>query len=491
MKTKLQYFCILLALFTGIISPPFARGDGSFKTLVSFTFTNAPNYGASGGYERTGSMVQGDDGNFYGTTPSGEPPDANNLSGTFTYGTVFKMTPAGTFTSIYFFDALAAEYSGAPLDGQWPVGNLINGTDGNLYGTAPNGGAYAAGTVFQIMTNGALTVIYSFGGNAGFEPAVGWTNYDGNEPLAGVVQGTDGNFYGTTASDGAYGQGTVFQLTPGGVLMTLHSFTNLNDLGQNVDGAKPEGELVEGDDGNFYGTATSGGADACGTIFRITPAGAYDILVSFNGTNGFRPVAGLCKGNDGNFYGTTYGAPGNYYSTVFQMTTNGVLTTLHQFQFAGETNDGDEPVAKLIQGSDGKFYGTTTGNTVFQITTNGTFAVLHTFSGLDGLIPRASLVQGADGNFYGTTSGGGAHGYGTIFSITIPPAFQSVTQTNGMFNFTWSIVPGQTYQLQSNTNLSSTNWLNLGSSVTATNTTAGGSDSTTNSQCFYRIMLLQ
>jgi uncharacterized repeat protein (TIGR03803 family) len=108
----------------------------------------------------------------------------------------------------------------------------------------------------------------------------------------------------------------------------------------------------------------------------------------------------------------------------------------------------------------------------------------------DGSVPEASLVQGSNGDFYGTTSAGGANGYGTIFRITIPPTFQSVTPTNGMFNFTWSIMPGQKYQLQSNPDLNSTNWLNLGGSVTASNTVVTVSDSMTNSHCFYRIMLL-
>jgi uncharacterized repeat protein (TIGR03803 family) len=253
--------------------------------------------------------------------------------------------------------------------------------------------------------------------------------------------------------------------------------------------------LVEGDDGNFYGTAWYGGAYDGGTIFRVSTDGTFTNLISFDGTNGYTVFSGLCKGKDGNFYGTTQtGAGSSSGGTLFQMTTNGALTVLHKFGGA----DGVNPVAKLIQGSDGNFYGTTEDGfsssyygTVFQITTNGTFTVLHSFSGPDGATPLASLVQGTDGSFYGTTSAGGAHGYGTIFRITIPPAFQSVMQTNGMFNFTWSIMPGQTYQLQSNTDLNSTNWINLGSSVTASNAIVCASDSMTNSQCFYRIMLLQ
>jgi uncharacterized repeat protein (TIGR03803 family) len=491
---KLIKILATVVILSASLIAPCAHGDVVFKTLLSFTGTDTPYYGLYGGGNRTGGMVQGDDGNFYGTTQGG----GTNLAPFGGCGTVFKMTPDGTFTTIYSFGAVLDPNDNV-LDGQGPEGNLIKGADGKLYGTTYQGGVSGysgGGTFFQITTNGAHTIIYSFGINNS-----DGTNYDGLDPQAGVVQGTDGNFYGTTTYGGAYGQGTVFQLTPGGVLTTLHSFTKLDpNYYTNADGAEPSGELVQGDDGNFYGTATSGGVYDGGTIFQITPGGAFTTLFSFNsfgGTNGYLPFAGLCNGTDGNFFGTTYGGGFFGNGTVFQITTNGVLTTLHSFTAGG--NDGGEPVANLIEGSDGNFYGTTIGNTVFQITTNGTFTVLHTFSGLDGKFPRASLVQGTDGNFYGTTASDGAtynplvepSGYGTIFKITIPPAFQSVAQTNGLFNFTWSIMPGQTYQIQCNTNLSSTNWVNLGSSVTASNVTACASDSMTNSQCFYRIMLAQ
>ncbi|HAO78956.1 MAG TPA: hypothetical protein DCQ92_08280 [Verrucomicrobia subdivision 3 bacterium] len=488
---------LMAVILSAPLVAPWARGDVIFKTLVSFTFTNAPNYGATGsGAQRTGSMVQGDDGSFYGTTQLGGPVDKYRD----TWGTIFKMTPDGTFTNIYLFGTLT-NGGVTPLDGAAPVGNLIKGADGNLYGTASAGGANNGGTVFQITTNGALAVIHSFGGNSLFDndPNVyAWTNADGSNPLAGVVQGRDGNYYGTTSLYGANGQGTVFQLTPGGILTTLHAFSAAltSHSETNGDGAMPMGELVEGDDGNFYGTTELGGVYGLGTIFRIAPDGTFTNLVMFDGTNnGAHPFAGLCKGKDGNFYGTTLGVSGSY-NTVFQIITNGVLTKLHDF--SGGPNDG-EPLAKLIQGSDGNFYGTTYANTVFQITANGRFTVLHLFSHLDGWEPEASLVQGTDGSFYGTTSAGGAsydpssgsQGYGTIFRITIPPAFQTITQTNGVVALTWSIMPGQKYQLQSNTDLSSTNWLNLGSSVTASNTIVSASDSMTNSRRFYRIMLTQ
>jgi len=229
-----------LILSTSLVAP-WARGDVVFKTLVSFTYTNGPDYGSFGVGSRSGAMVQGNDGNLYGTTPTdGVMTDVPGY-----FGTIFKMTPDGTFTSLYLFGTVFAP-NGGNDNGHWPQGNLVQGADGNLYGTTQYGGPPNAGTVFQITTNGDLTTFYTFGNNAGFNSQLGWTNYDGDAPIAGLVQGSDGNFYGATPSYGAYGDGTVFQLTPGGVLSTLHAFTALdsNNSHENMDGANPTGELI-------------------------------------------------------------------------------------------------------------------------------------------------------------------------------------------------------------------------------------------------------
>jgi uncharacterized repeat protein (TIGR03803 family) len=164
------------------------------------------------------------------------------------------------------------------------------------------------------------------------------------------VQGSDGFFYGTTFSGGANSYGTVFQITSTGMLTILHSFTS-------KDGANPEAELVQGSDGNFYGTTYTGGAYTNGILFRITTNGALTTLHSFTGTNdGGHPRGGLVQGSDGNLYGTTYsGGPFND-GILFRITTNGALTTLHSFTGA---TDGANPQAGLVQGSDGSFYGTT------------------------------------------------------------------------------------------------------------------------------------
>jgi uncharacterized repeat protein (TIGR03803 family) len=500
---------IATVILTAWLAAPQARAGVAFTNLVFFTYTNAPNYGAwnitTPGH--TSALVQGNDGNFYGTTYCGGFNGVGYSFGQTGLGTVFKMAPNGTFTSLYSFGSVlnGDDY---PLDGYAPSGNLIKGVDGNIYGTTYYGGNNSgpseatSGTIFEITDNGALATLYTFGHNLGWNTNAdinAWTNTDGENPVAGLVQDSAGNFYGTTSGDGAYSGGTIFQFTSGGALNTLYSFPNFRMDVDSLDGDTPLSELTEGSDGNFYGSTSGGGTNYSGTIFRITPDGTFTVLCSFHSSQ-------LLLGKDGNFYGT---ANSSQYGQIFQMTTNGVITILHTFNSA----DGSYPNG-LIQGSDGNLYGTTQSGgvrtpdgaypgTVFQMTTNGTFTTLYSFSGPDGDGCQSALVQGTDGSFYGTTSYGGTLwydplstsygnlGHGTIFKLTIMPVFQTIMPTNGSVALTWNIMPGQKYQLQSNTNLSSTNWLNLGSSATASTATVSASDSMTNSQCFYRIMLVQ
>ena len=182
--------------------------------------------------------------------------------------------------------------------------------------------------------------------------------------------------------------------------------------------------LVPGADGNFYGTTARGGANAAGTVFKITREGRLETLHSFDNTDGTYPYAGLVLGADGNFYGTTLGGGANeYFGTVFKITREGTVETLHSF----DGTDGSNPVPGLVLGADGNFYGTTSGGganddgTVFKITREGRFETLHSFDGTDGDSPYAGLLRGADGNLYGTTFRGGANGYGTVFSLRVPP----------------------------------------------------------------------
>ena len=342
------------------------------------------------------------------------------------YGTVFKVTTNGTLTTLVSF---------ANINGANPQAGLVQGSDGNLYGTTQNGGTndilYGGhGTVFRVATNGVLTSLYSFTGGG-----------VGGPPQGDLIQGSDGNFYGTRNNGGSSGYGSVFMLATNGTFTTLASFANTN-------GANPYAGLVQGSDGNFYGTTVNGGDNGYGTVFQVTTNGTLTTLASFANTNGANPYAGLVQGSDGNFYGTTVSGGDNGNGTVFQVTTNGTLTTL--VSFAG--TNGANPYAGLVQGRDGNFYGTTESGgaysnpqyytnpwlngygTVFMVTTNGTLTTLHSFGAVthdtgvpfDGGNPYGRLVQGGDGNFYGTANNGGSCGLGTVFMVTTNGTFTTL-----------------------------------------------------------------
>jgi uncharacterized repeat protein (TIGR03803 family) len=251
-------------------------------------------------------LTQGTDGSFYGTTSEGEASSGDCPEGC---GTVFKITPGGTLTTLHNFGF---------SDGALPAAGLIQATDGNFYATTAGGGLpFQDGTIFKITPGGTLTTLHLFDGSNG--------NFflgDGYSPTGSLVQGTDGNFSGTTEFGpvGASCCGTVFKITPGGTLTTLHRFE-----GYPTDGSYPhQAGLVQATDGNFYGTTSGGGAKDAGTVFKITPGGTLTTLYSFNGPPADDPQAGLVQATDGNFYGTTS-------ITIFKITPTGTLTTLYRF----------------------------------------------------------------------------------------------------------------------------------------------------------------
>jgi uncharacterized repeat protein (TIGR03803 family) len=310
---------------------------------------------------------------------------------------------------------------------EYPSATLVQGSNGSFYGTTAYGGASGDGTVFQVTTNGTLMTLVSFNGT------------NGNHPFAGLVQGSNGNFYGTTEFGGTNGNnGTVFQITPAGILTTLVSFNGTN-------GSYAFAGLAQGADGNFYGTTILGGANGLGTVFVMTSAGALTTLVSFNGANGSRPFAPLAQGTDGDFYGTTSGGgdlslpSGNGEGTVFKMTSAGVLTTLVSFSGA----NGYNPSGALLQGTNGNFFGTTAYGgdtnlndgegfgTVFLIISGGGSKTLVNFNSTNGSYCVGGLALGSDGNFYGTTAGGGSGGGGTVFQTTPAGALTTLVAFNG------------------------------------------------------------
>jgi len=395
-------WAVLVFCATAVVSPA-----QTFTSLFSFDRTD-------GKAPYLVSLVQGTDGNLYGTTQYGGAKKLN-------FGTVFRVTPSGALTSLYTF-------CGQPgcADGGYPYSGLVLGTDGNFYGTTN-------GAVFRITPAGTLTVLYNFCSQPNCA--------DGSGPVGALVQASDGAFYGTTNAGGTDNKGTIFKITATGTLTTLHSFDG-------TDGATPAGALIQGTDGSFYGTTEYGGASfacggaflGCGTVFKITPGGTLTTLHSFKGNDGNNLFSGLIQGADGNFYGTTAeggslsGACAYGCGTIFKITPGGALTTLHSF----DSTDGSYPTSSLIQATDGNFYGTTGFGadlscdiggvgcgTIFKMTASGTLTTLHSFNGADGNDPSGGLFQATSGILYGTTANGGISQAcdfapcGTIFSLAV------------------------------------------------------------------------
>jgi uncharacterized repeat protein (TIGR03803 family) len=242
-----------------------------------------------------------------------------------------------------------------------------------------------------------------------------------------LLQAASGAIYGTTNQAGKYNAGTIFYSTPAGALTTLHNFCGTSGC---PGGAHPSAGLVQAENGDFYGTTTGGGANCsddggCGTVFKLT-GDTVTRLYSFCSqggsacTDGSGPNAGLVLGTNGNFFGVTpTGGLGNE-GTVFEITPSGALTTLYSFCIQSGCPDGQDPLGGLILGSDGNFYGTTSGGfgTIYQITPSGALTTLAAFDNTNGSDPYAAPVEGTNGDFYGTTNGGGAHGYGTIYRLS-------------------------------------------------------------------------
>jgi uncharacterized repeat protein (TIGR03803 family) len=303
-----------------------ANDTGSiWKTTPSGKVSVVLSFATGTGNDCQNGMTLGSDGNFYGTA-------LTNCAGA---GYVFKLTPSENLTVLHTF-------TGAP-DGDSP-GPLTQYADGNFYGITTKGGANNYGTVYKITPAGKITILYSFPQTNPF-------------PTYGLTVGNDGNFYSTTGSPNSYGGylGSVFKVTPAGVVTVLHTFTS------DPDGAGPQSGVILGKDGNFYGTTEFGGIfdgySGFGTIFKITPSGKESILYSFSSTDyAAHPTAPLMQATDGNFYGAIsgcaeFGCGG--VNDIFKITPTGTLTVLEKFTGA----NGSYPYWPLSQDTNGILYG--------------------------------------------------------------------------------------------------------------------------------------
>jgi uncharacterized repeat protein (TIGR03803 family) len=367
-----------------------AQGQPLVQVLRSFG-------SASGdGTDPEVGLLQGRDGMLYGTTPADYSGGANNA------GTVFKLNPDGTgYVVLYNFPRTSDAY-------MYPSG-LAQGSDNALYGTTLGGGTNDAGTVYKLNTDGTgYTVLYDFTGTGG----------DGAAPYAGLIQARDGMLYGTTAG-GSY-SGTVFKLSTNGT-----SYSVLYRFLGGEDGTTPYSALIQGSDGVLYGTTSSGGGvNNRGTVFKLhTDGTGYAVLYRFTGSGDGAGPGTLVQSSDGALYGAT-AQSGSSQGTVFKINTDGSgFTLLHTFGFTG---DGVNPNTPLVQGRDGLLYGTTYGangaglGNVFRLSTNGTgYTLLYSFTNThgDAYSPGAGLVQGADGKLYGTSTAGGNDKNGSVFKL--------------------------------------------------------------------------
>lgn len=413
-------------------------------------------------------LLEGQDGNFYGTVP----------------GMLFKMTPDGVLTPLHYF-----VYTNGYSDGGSPFASVVQSPDGNIYGVAKFGGPPRdwGGTIFQASTNGIFTNLFFF------PDVIDAPNSAlGYGPIC-LFLSSDGNFYGTT--DGGKlptTSGSVFKMTPDGAITVLWTFGGYD--------AHRVFSLVETGDGYLYGAAAVGSTNSMGAIIKIGRSpGSPTELAKFGdtgGTNGSGPEF-LMMAADGNFYGrATYG--GAYgQGAIFKMTPDGTLSAIHSFT----ASEGGRPVG-LMQATDGNFYGATTGGlpsdygAVFRLTPGGQFTVLHFFSAADacGNEPWGGFVQGSDGSFYGATCRGSTNGGGAIFKMTVTsaeaPWIQSVAPSTGGTLLKWLALKGRNYQVQSCADLLG-NWTNVGLPVTAPSQFATALDeNSSEGQRFYRVALL-
>ena len=385
---------IVFSLAAGLLLTPSARPQ---------TLTKLADLQNAQGKAPWSTLVQGSDGNLYGTT----------MGGGAGYGTIFEVSPGGALRRLAAFSR---------TNGAYPYEGLVQAGDGSYYGTTQSGGDHGLGTLFRLTRERVLVTVVNFSGETG------------GSSFGHLLAGAEGNLYGTTSSQGGPGVsyfGTVFELASQGSLKTLAAFNGTN-------GSAPWAGVVRDGVGNLYGTTAAGpssgsGSRGQGTVFKLAPDGTLSTLAIFGGTNGGSPESGLVLAKDGDLYGTTVGGGKFGFGTVFRVTPAGELTTLVDF----DRTNGAYLYSGLIQATDGNFYGTTSeggdlslnggrgDGTAFKMTPDGVLATMVKFNGANGAGPVRGLLQARDGNLYGTTAGGGLDNAGRYLkNHRVEPAAQ-------------------------------------------------------------------
>ena len=394
-----NFFLVLVAPFLLLASLSQAAESQTYKVI--YNFTGKGDDGAS----PYGGPILDPSGNLYGTTYAG---------GKFGAGNVYKLSLVGSSWKSNTLYSFTGE-----LDGDGPAFGSLAVYNGALFGTTEGGGYL--GTAFRVGQSESgwrENVIHSFGHGT-----------DGNEPIGGVVIDKAGNVYGTTLLGGAYGNGTIYQVTQSGVERVIYSFTGGSDA------VNPAAAVTLDADGNLYGTTSFGGAYGDGAVYKLSPSGSQwkeTVLYSFRNLNdGQNPVGGLVLDKAGNIYGGTFDGGANGGGTVYELSPSGgkwKLSILYSF-----TGGYGGPYNKLTFDADGNLYGATNGEgangfgMVFKLapsnlaSSNGdwTFTDLYDFfGGADGGIPYGSLAVDAHANIFGTTNIGGSANQGVVFEIT-------------------------------------------------------------------------
>jgi uncharacterized repeat protein (TIGR03803 family) len=361
--------------------PVFASASLAQTVRVLYNFD-----GTVGSNPANISLMQGQDGQLYGTTVFG---------GTYGLGAIFKINPAGHVTALHSFNR---------TDGTYPGIGLTSVSDGNFYGTAQQGGTTDYGVLFKMTPTGSLTVLHNFSNNG----------TDGIFPVSPPILASDGNLYGTTEFGGANNAGTVYKFTPGGVFTIIYNYSF-------TEGAGADFSPTQGGDGSLYVVA-AGGGNNCGSVIKISTAGVLSDTYLFDcRAGGGGPQGSLLQGSDGNFYGSTFNGGAYSLGVLFKLSANFDYTVLNSF--GATATDGTQPSGGVIQATDGDFYGVTfrggtfNDGTIYDYSLGGIYTSLLSWD--VNLDTEGQFVQHTNGVLYGVSYEGGTHNLGTVYSLNV------------------------------------------------------------------------